>query len=192
MDPDAQRRKLEADAEARRREWARFSQDIIRVYNPLDQDFRFLYDGYPNTIKAKSYKDMERFKARLYVKKIVNHIIGEMQIAVGTDLIAKRRKRGLDEILDPYQENRQVWDKTPKLNDSQLQKQIISEVVIGLVEEYGKEEPLPEQRVTPRNPLENTQEQIFGDLTKEKIAPETTKPEPAKVVKPLQEIRTDE
>lgn len=192
MDPDAQRRKMEADAEMRRREWARFSQDIIRVYNPLDQDFRFLYDGYPNTIKAKSYKDMERFKARLYVKKIVNHIIGDMQMAVGTDLIAKRRKRGLDEILDPYQENRQVWDKTPKLNDAQLQKQIISEVVIGLVEEYGKEEPLPEQRVTPRNPLENSQEQIFGDLTKEKIAPETTKPEPSKVVKPLQEIRTDE
>lgn len=192
MDPEAERVKKEQDMQLRRREWARFSQDIIRVYNPLDIDFRFLYDGYPNTVKAKSYKDIERYKARLYVKKISQYIIGEMQQNVGTSLITKRRKRGLDEILEPYQENRQIWDKTPRLNDPKLLEQIISEVVIGLVEEYGKEEPLPEQRVTPRNPLESTQESIFSKLTKVKIDDDKTKPDEATIVKPLKEVRIDE
>lgn len=174
-----------------KRELARSSQDIIRVYNPLDTDFRFLYDGFPNTIKSKSYKDMERFKARLYIKKITQYIIGEMQQNIGDSLIQKRRKRGLDEILDKYQENVQIWNNTPRLDNSDLLKQIIGEVVVGLVEEYGKEEPLPEQRLEPRNPLENMQEQIFSGLTNKKIDLEKTKPDTPEV-KPLKEIKIDE
>lgn len=188
---DEEKVRRENDMQARRREWARLSQDTIRVYNPLDRDFRFLYDGFPNTVKAKSYKDMERFRAMLYAKKIVQFLIGQDQLVMHADIMAKREEKGSD-TMTPYEENRQVWDKTPKLSDPQLQEKYLSQVIVGLVEEYGKEEPLPEQRITPRNPLENTQEQIFSKLTKEKIAPEDTKPLQSKVVKPLKEIRIDE
>lgn len=161
---------------------ARFSQDIIRVYNPLYIDFRFLYNGYPNTVKARSYKDMERFRATLYFKKISQYMIGQAQIDKGDELLKKRRDRGLDEILDKYQENRQIWDKTPKLNNPELLKDIAKKVIIGLVEEYGKEEPLPEQRIEPRPEMTALDEEIFAEASKNRVEKEL----------PLEPLREEE
>ncbi|MBU6501172.1 MAG: hypothetical protein KGJ89_05395 [Patescibacteria group bacterium] len=190
MDPEAQQRALVAN-QLRQRELARKSQDIIRIYNPLYQDFRFLYDGYPNTVKARETKDVERYKAELYFKKISQYIIGLSQIEKGEALLKKRRDRGLDEILDKYQESKQIWDNTPKMNDPQLLEQIAKVVIIGLVEEYGKEEPLPGQREEPKPEMTNVDEIIFRKIADRKIeaAPE---PVAKPVTKTLDEMKKDE
>jgi len=131
----------ERDMEQVRREMMRKSRDVIRIYNPLDTDFKFFYDGYPNVIKANSTKDVERYKAELYFKKISQYIIGQMGIAKGNELLEERRKRGVPEFLDKYVENREIWDKVPKMDDPVLLKEIADKVILGLVEEYGMDLP---------------------------------------------------
>lgn len=169
---------------------ARFSMDTIRIYNPLEFDFKFLWDGYWNTVKAKSYKDVERYKAMHYFKKISQFLIGERQIQLGTELLHKREKRGQDKLLDKYFENREIWDKTPKLNDEALLSEIAQDVLIGLVEEYGKDLP-PEQvnRVSPKPEMSNINEQVFKRFTNTRLDPATA-PE-APVVKPLAKIKEE-
>lgn len=163
---------------------ARFSLDIIRIYNPLEFDYKYMWDGYWNTVPAKSYKDVPRYKAKHFFKNISQYLIGQMQIKQGNDLLKKRDDRGLDKILDKYQENRQIWDQVPKLNDENLLNQIAEDVLIGLVEEYGKDLP-PEtvKRYQPKPEQSNLDDQVFRKFASKIIDPTTT-PEPA-VVKPL-------
>lgn len=135
---------------------------------------------------------MERFKAKLYVRKIVQYMIGRIQDIRGNELLKKREERGQDQILDKYQESMQIWMNVPKLDDKQLTEDIFNQVIVGLVEEYGLEEPLPEQKVQPRSIMSSPEEELFAKMTKVKIADDKTQPE-VKPVKPLsKEVRIDE
>lgn len=185
MDPEEKRIQELKTAELKKREMARFAHDTIRIHNPLDIDFKFLHDGYVNIIKAHAYKDVERFKARLYFKKISQYIIGQMQTKKGEELLQKRKDRGLDEILDHYQENRQIWDKVPRLDNKELLEQIANEVIIGLVEEYGREEVLEEgERELPRPEQSNLEDIVFRGIAQKRVNKDTQPEKP--IVKPLQ------
>ncbi len=139
MDFD-QAAKQEADMELVRREMARISRDIIRVYNPLDFPFKFKWDSYPQSIPAKGTKDIERYLAMAYLKKIAQYMIGEQIMLKGKELLELREKQLGKQFLDKYEENKEVWDKTPKMNDPELIKAIGETVILGLVEEYGMED----------------------------------------------------
>ena len=168
MDEEAKQKEQNRQS-AVRREMERKSRDIIRIYNPLDQRFKWLFDGYPYTIEPKSTKDVERYIARLYFDKMSQYIIGQMGLSQGEGLIAERAKKGLPDFLDKYEENRAVWDKVPRLDDRKLLEKLASELILGLVEEYGFDiEPEVEKPISKAD-MRTLQEQVFDTMDK-KIA----------------------
>lgn len=165
-----------------RREMYRRSRDLIRVYNPLSHDFRFFYDGFLQTIKSKQTRDIERYLARLYFKKIAEFMIGQQMLKKGEELIATRKAQGYPDILDKYDLNREIWDKTPRLDNPDLLKEIRAIVVLGLVEEYGLDFPEePQRSPTESYDPRSLHEQIF-DSFDQKI-------DPTQSVEPLRPLK---
>lgn len=159
-----QKQKREAQMELTRREMQRKSLDIIRVYNPLDVKFTFKYDGYPQSVAPKSTKDFPRYLAALYFKKIADVMIGQQILAKGEELKKLREKQFGKTFWDKYQENTEVWDKVPRLDDENLLKAVRDTVILGLVEEYGYDE-LPES-AEPIKPLDfrPMHDQLFDEI----------------------------
>ncbi len=187
MDPDQAARQKQAQEEIVRREMYRKSRDIIRIYNPLAIDFKFYFDGYPQIIKARQTKDVERYLARLYFKKMSDYLIGQMQVAKGSELLSKRKKEGYPDYLDKYVENTEIWNKVPKQNDPELLKEISDQIILGLVEEFGFDVPEPKNVEAPVTAdIRTVHDRLIDDFNKpipeEKMASEETEP-PVKPVK---------
>lgn len=165
MDEEAKQR-VSRNQELVRREMYRKSRDIVRVFNPLPIPFRFMWDSYWHTVPSESTKDMERYLANHYFRKISQHMIGEMQRTFGEDLLSKKKKTSQPTYLDKYIENREVWDKAPRLDNRELLDQIAKAVIVGLVEEYGME--LPEQTPSTLRTADQRDiyEQILGGVEK--------------------------
>lgn len=143
MDEYEKQAQREADMEIVRREMERFSKDTIRIYNPLDFIFKYKWDSRNFSVPSKGTRDVERYLANAYAKKIIEYMIGQQQLAKGKELKELREKQLGKTFLDKYEENREVWDRVPKLDDQDLIKELGQTVIIGLVEEYGME-PLDE------------------------------------------------
>ncbi len=144
MDPfDEQQQRHERNNEVVRRELERRALDTIRVYNPLDRVFRYKWDSRNFSVPSKGTADVERYLAEAFAQKIIEHMIGLDQMTKGTELLALRQKQLGKTFLDKYEENKEVWDRVPRLNDRELIEQYGGIVVLGLVEEYGMEE-IPE------------------------------------------------
>lgn len=174
------------------RELARRSHDIIRVYNPLDHTFSFMYDRYWHRIPAKSEKDLERYLAKHFFKKICDKMIGDQIMLKGEELKALREKQLGTQFLDKYEENIMIWDKVPKLDDPDMIEQIKQVVILGVVEEYGMDEPDELEPQIIDKPIDYTplHEQIFSTVDKKIISNETTTQTPTQV-KPIEEILSE-
>src|ERR1700722_1219048 len=129
-----------------RREMERKSKDLIRVYNPTDYPFRFTWDSYPIVIPAKGHKDIERYLAEVYLRKMSQKLIGEDQLLKGKELLDKRMKDFGTGFQDKYIENQEVWNRVPKINDEKLIDEYAKILVVGLVEEYGIEDVVDRER----------------------------------------------
>jgi len=140
----------EAQMELTRREMARYSRDLIRVYNPLDVPFRFTWDSYPQVIPAKGHKDIERYLAREYLHKMSEKLIGEQMLKAGEELKALREKQLGKTFLDKYEENKEVWDRVPRLNDEKLIAEHAKVLIVGLVEEYGMEDVIEQEQIVEK------------------------------------------
>lgn len=172
MDEEQRQRQAQQN-QMRLREMERKSKDIIRIYNPLEQRFKWYFDGFPHVIEPKATKDVERYLARLYFDKMSQYIIGQLGQTQGEQMIEKRKAEGKPDFLDKYEENRAIWDKVPKLNDPKLLAKLADELIVGLVEEYGLEvEDEPEQRLSQKD-TRTLQEQIFDSMDK-KVATDMT------------------
>lgn len=144
MDDITRAAQRENEMELSRREMARKSRDLIRVFNPTKYPFRFTWDSYPITIPAEGYKDIERYLAEVYLRKMSQKLIGEQMMKQGAELLALREKQFGKTFTDKYEENKEVWDRVPKINDPKLIDEISKIVIIGLFEEYGVED-VPER-----------------------------------------------
>lgn len=178
------------EMELAKRELTRRALDTIRVYNPLDHTFAFMYDRYWHRIGAHATKDMDRYLAKHFFKKICDKMIGDQIMLKGNELKALREKQMGKQFLDKYEENTEIWDRVPKLNDPELIDQIKQVVLLGVVEEYGLDEPdiEPQQQDKPMD-FTPMHEQIFNTIDN-KIARDTPAPEytPASPTKPIEEI----
>lgn len=163
MDDFTRQAQIENQMEINRREMARRSRDTLRIYNPLDTTFRYQWDGFWNSVPAKGYKDVERYLANHYFKKIGEYIIGQQMLRTGEELLALREKQFGKSFIDKYEENREVWDKTPRLDDEELLRQVKKTVIIGLVEEYGMELPEEPKRDLPRLDMRTLHDRIFSE-----------------------------
>lgn len=161
MDMSEQAIQRELQMAANRREMERRSLDIVRIYNPLETRFNYMHDSRYHSVDGKSTKDVTRFLAAHYFKKIAERIIGDQQLKTGAELLALREKQFGRTFLDKYEENKEVWDRTPKLNDPELLKEIYNTVILGLVEEYGMEIPEETHAVSTVIDFRSPQDQMF-------------------------------
>lgn len=162
---EEQIRQREAQMELNRREMYRKSLDTIRIYNPLDHTFRYMYDGFWHQVPAGGTKDEPRYLARHYFKKIAEYMIGQQILKDGEELLKLREKQLGKAFLDKYEENKEVWDKTPRLDDEKLLKEIRDVVILGVVEEYGLD--LPEEVPAERRAnldFKPLNDQIFDEV----------------------------
>lgn len=163
----------EAQMELTRREMYRKSMDTIRVFNPLEHKFVFYYDSRPFSVPPKGTKDFPRYLTNLYFKKIADYMIGQQQIAQGDELKKLREQQLGRSYLDHYEENIEIWDKTPKLDDPDLLKVIRDTVILGLVEEYGYEEDLQAPTETRKVDFRSLHDQLLDNVDK-KVSPEVS------------------
>jgi hypothetical protein len=142
------------------------SQDIWRVYNPLEIDFKFKYDSRWFTVKAKSTWDKEYYLCRQFFTKISEYIIGQMMIEKGQAMLDERKAKGMVEILNKYDENRQIWDNTPRTDNREILEKLRDEIILGIVEVYGGESAPEEETkmVIPSN--ESVVDQVFNAANK--------------------------
>lgn len=161
MDDYAQQQSRQREMDLIKREMERKSLDTFRVFNPLEIPFRFMYNSYWNTVPAKGMKDMPRYLAVHYFKKIAEYMIGQMAVQKGSELLERRNKSGLPEFLNKYDENKAIWDNTPRVHDPDLMKDIGKVVIVGLVEEYGHEMPPADLQKPVKIDLRPIQDQIM-------------------------------
>lgn len=181
--------KEEAEQQLIHAEMERKSHDVWRVYNPLDTDFTFYHNGWPTMIKAKSTKDIEFSKVRLFFRQISQYIIGQLKELKGQELLKKHAERGQGDYLDKYIENIEVWDKTPRLDNPELLKQVADQVVIGLVEEYGVA-PAPVLNQTHKAVDTRSLNDQILDLFSKRIAPQVVE-EKAKLAQEVSNVDPD-
>lgn len=67
-------------------------ESVIKLYNPLNEDFTFSWDKIPYTIKSKSYLDLPEYLARHGAKHLVNYII--MRPELWNELGITRKDKG--------------------------------------------------------------------------------------------------
>jgi hypothetical protein len=64
-------------AEMVKNEMWRRSMDLCLVKNPTDQDFVFRFDNIPYRISARGKRRMVRYLCDNYIKRMIDHLIGE-------------------------------------------------------------------------------------------------------------------
>ena len=170
MDPEQQKIMRERQMELTRREMQRKSLDTIRVFNPLDHKFKFMYDSYWFYVDAKKYKDFPRYLAIHYFKKISEFMIGQQALKEGDELLKMREQQFGKSFIDKYVENKEVWDKVPKLNDPDLLKVIRDQVIKGVVTEYAMDLPEENPALATKPPdMRSLHEQLFEGINKKVV-----------------------
>ena len=161
-----------------------FERDILRVKNPLDKDFTFIYDGLPITVPAQGTKDMERYFVRNYIFNMIGHIY---------NLFAEEKMKSAEESFkrthpdimdDPYLINTQIYDKMKRSDNPEFQKKVIADCIVGVVKKYGSDRQLPRSvengKLDPNTPLYMSLIDGFKTLTTDdtlKEEPKTEEPE---------------
>jgi len=184
------------------REMARRSLDIIRVKNPDKEDFFVEWDHRFHRVPGNATADLPRYIATTYCRDKATDIINKMNQKLHDEFIEARRKKGLPEYTDKNVENNETYmtQTFPKGNDRVLLTKIYGQLWVGLVTEFGKDEPTMnnnarqgEVDLTPLEQkilmdLENRkvdladdpqkevkEEPVFGTFDKEEVLEETKK-----------------
>lgn len=137
--------------EAWHNEQRRKQYDIIRVKNPTNQDFYVMYDvNQYQKIPANSTLDVPRYIAIRYVQHQKDNIINAMIKKKHDDHMAERAAKGMPNFKSKWEENEETYSSAdyPKTNDPELMAQIMDELWVGLVHEFGRD--VPPQAFDPR------------------------------------------
>lgn len=160
----------ENDMQLVRRERERRSLDTIRIFNPLDFPFKYQWDSRPFTVRAKSTDEVERYRAEAYAKKIITYMIGQQALVKGKELLELRQQQFGRSFLDKYEENKEVWDRVPRLDDQHLIQELGEVVVLGMVREYGVEEA-PDRDTQPIEKQETPYDSLFKRMDRKILDP---------------------
>lgn len=137
--------------EAWHAEQERKKYDIIRVKNPTNQDFYVKYDtGRYQKIPANSTVDVPRYIATRYITHQKDAIIHAMSQTKHDEYMKEREAKGLPRYKSKWEENEETYSSSeyPKTNDDKLMEQVISDLWVGLVYEFGRD--VPPQSMDPR------------------------------------------
>ena len=169
------------------RELERRSFDVIRVKNPDNKDFFVDWDHRYHRVPANGTADLPRYIAVHYIRNKSVDIVNKLAQKMHDEFITDRRKKGLPEYQDKNIENNETYmtQQYPKTNDRELMTKIYSELWLGLVYEFGKDNPLPQQKATEyENDITPLEEKILRELGNRKVDLGEQKPvkEPVKSV----------
>lgn len=153
-------------------EQERRSGDLLRVYNPTDEDYVIEWDRRGGTkrfrVKAKGEEVMTRFIAEKYIREMYQKIITEEADVAVLKENQRRVEKGLAEM--------NKWDEqyrfeNPLLNvKSERARQIISLLYVGVESEWGVDrvdepEETPADRPVFQSALETVQEERASGVT---------------------------
>ena len=182
MDIDISQQRDNSQIEQLQRELERRSNDRVQVFNPTDKDFTVVWNNFNHRVPASENAILPRYVAEKYVKEIVNHLINQEN----EERVVKENKHRVSsgqKEMDPQE--RLVFDL--RTNNPELRKKYVTVVYKGIVEEYGKDLPIPED--TPQTVMPSD-----ADLLSEidSAVPATPKPKTkakadAKIKKQLEE-----
>lgn len=134
-----------------------FERDILRVRNPLNQDFEFIYDGLPIIVPAQGTLDMERYLVRRYIWNMIGHIYQQFAARKMAEAEEAFRRNHPDVMDDPYLMNTQIYDKMKRSDDPEFQQKVIKDCIVGVVSKYGSNRAMPKQAkngsLDPNTPL---------------------------------------
>jgi len=184
MDDQQAAARQQSKDEAVKREMYRSSMDLIRVYNPTDEDFSIIWGEFkhvvPNKNKdigyGKGQRVVQRYLAMWYLKHMADHIINQKQDAELRKVHAQLEKEGVEDSL--LKANQLVERKRELRTDNQEEIKKIAEVIwLGLEERFGLDEQMAgatKAEIQDQRPIH---EQIADTLKNKRVAPvETAEP----------------
>lgn len=149
MDPDlsqdliGQRIKTPTE-EAWHTEQRRRQYDIIRVLNPLNEDFFVEYDtNQYQRVPAGATRDVPRYIAERFCKHLTDKIIHDMSQKMHDDALKERTAKGFPNFKSKFEENEETYNAAdyPKTNDPKIATPIWNQLWVGLVSEVGRDLP---------------------------------------------------
>lgn len=167
--------------EAWHKEQERKKYDIIRVKNPTNEDMFVMYDvNQYQKIPANSNVDIPRYIATRYITHMKDKIIHSMSQKMHDDLIKEKKEKGQPAFKSKWEENEETYSSSdyPKTNDPKIMADVIGELWLGLVYEFGRD--MPPAISDPRSGEVNLtppEMQILEGLEKRRVAPQDRPPE---------------
>ena len=150
------------------REMQRTSLDLIRIYNPTDDDFTILWDGFKHVVPSKD-KDVgygkgmrvvQRYLAEWYKKHMTDKMINDKQDMKLAQLKEKYDKAGVEDGL--LKANLELERNRGMRTDNEEEVRRISAIIwLGIEERFGMD-----------NMIENEGDKIDRLSVHEKVSEE--------------------
>ena len=167
------------------RELERRSLDIIRVKNPDTADFFAEWDKRYWRVPAGGTLDVPRYIAIKYCKDKAVDTINKADAKLHDKEMEERRAKGLPEFESKWQEEQatHAQPRYPKSNDRELLSKLYGEYWLGLVYEYGKDNPMQAPDQATELDMTPIELKIIKELENRRV--DVTTPEPIKGDKPF-------
>ena len=188
------RRPLSTKEEVFHRELERRSLDIIRVKNPDTQDFFAEWDKRYWRVPAGGTLDVPRYIAIKYCKDKAVDTINKADMKLHDKEMEERSAKGLPPFASKWEEEQatHAQPRYPKTGDRDILSKLYSEYWLGLVYEYGKDQPQQMMsQATEELDMTPIELKIIKELENRRV--DVTTPEPVKEEKPttgFNEVKT--
>lgn len=169
--------------EAWHNEQRRRSQDMIRVYNPTDEEYILIWDGVKFRIPAKD-KDigygkgmrvMQRYLAEKYTKEMVDKLIIKKSDDKLQEVKAAMQARGAADV--EFNANQQTMHQF-RVDDPNLREPLEDQIFLGIEEEFGVDDIIEDRVVekkTYTNPFERLKDKKYVSPVKKEEQKPTQK-----------------
>lgn len=161
------------------KEMERRKNDVLRVYNPTDQDYLVVYDRANGAkrfrVPAKGEASLVRYIAGRYIKQMFEKIVTEKQDAAVLKENERRAERGAD-AMNRHKE--QLAFESNALNQiiKEDAQKLVATLYVGLESEFGIDDFVEEAEQLPEADNRPVFDRIFESVQKQKESA------PAKVV----------
>lgn len=176
------------EEEALFREMERVSLDWCMIYNPTDKDFfiewaardgrpwKYLVPGKNKDIGwGKGKLEVQRYLAIWYCKHMTDQIINDKGQKEAEKILADRREKGSVE-LTKFEEQKAIWDKTPRTNSNKELGSLYPILFLGISREFGQDY-LSEDEEPYMADMSSAEEKAFAKLKDKKYAPDVEESE---------------
>ncbi len=163
--------------EAMLREMERISLDWCMIYNPTDEDFVIEYRQgsenamythlVPNQHKdigwGEGKREVQRYLARWYCQHMKDKIVNQKGQAVYEKWLKERSEKG-QANLTPFEQQKAIWDKTPRTTDNKELASLYPILFLGVTKEFG----IDYNPEGPRTVEQKTQEEMAMEAIQHK------------------------